>query len=99
MRARSQIANQRRIALRHSEKLRRGPQSRRFHCSRNIEHSEAFGHNYRMKVDVSASQALMNVFGAGRFVEKVFAGFERRPAMKVVPQKKRLFTADDTGSS
>src|SRR3984885_11883432 len=98
MRPGSHVANQRRIALRHSKKLRRWSQTRRFHRTGNVEHGETLRHNDRINEHVAESQALMNVLSAGRFVEEVFAGFERRPAMKVVPQKKRLLAANDAGS-
>ena len=50
-----------------------------------------------MKVDIAAAKTFLNIDDISRFVEKVFAGFERAPTVVIVPENKGALASDDAG--
>src|SRR5581483_1974883 len=96
-RLRRKVRNQARVRCCNLHEILRRTQTGVVDCGRNIEHVEAFGNHYCVKVDVPVSQAVMNCYRACAVFKKIFAGFERSPSMEGMPKHKSMCIADYAG--
>src|ERR1700682_6000137 len=64
----------------------------------DVEHCEPFRHYHGVKINVSVSEAPVDILRARPLLEEIFSGFERTAAVKIVPENERIFAPNDAGA-
>src|SRR5260370_27568873 len=82
------------IGLRYFQEVFGGSKSGGFDGASDVEHGEAFGHDYSVEINVATPEAFLHVDGIRRLVEEIFSCLERTAVADGVPR-----TANVVGSA
>src|SRR6266851_7044067 len=96
-RAGREVSDEGGIGLRYFQEVFGGSKSGGFDGASDVEHGEAFGHDYSVEINVATPEAFLDVDGIRRLVEEVFSCLERTSVADVVPENERLLAANDPG--
>src|SRR5258706_10026570 len=84
------------IRSRYFQEVFRWAESGGFDSACDVEHGEAFRHDYGVEIDIPALQTLLHRNNVPRLVEEIFARLERTAVADVVPENEGFLAAKDT---